>query len=61
MMSENFVSSCHLTNPSELSEVLAEMKSCQMKLQEHEIEKTTLTLSLQKGEAEINRLQEFIR
>lgn len=45
----------------ELSEVFAEMDSYRIKLQEFEIEKTALTLSLQQGEAEINRLQEFIR
>ncbi|KAI7807970.1 coiled-coil domain-containing protein 14 isoform X2 [Triplophysa rosa] len=45
----------------ELSEALAEMKNCLIKLQEHEIEKTASTLRLQQGEAEINTLQEFIR
>ncbi|KAA0713402.1 Coiled-coil domain-containing protein 14 [Triplophysa tibetana] len=43
----------------EFSEALAEMKSCLIKQQEHEIEKAALTLRLQQGEAEINTLQEF--
>ncbi|XP_026070076.1 coiled-coil domain-containing protein 14 isoform X3 [Carassius auratus] len=45
----------------EVSEALAEMQNCQSKLGKYEIEKTTLTLSLQQREAEISRLQEVIR
>ncbi|KTF91891.1 hypothetical protein cypCar_00011701 [Cyprinus carpio] len=45
----------------EVSEALAEMQNCQSKLGKYEIEKTTLTLSLQQREAEIGRLQEVIR
>lgn len=46
---------------AEVSEALAEMQNCQSKLGKYEIEKTTLTLSLQQREAEISRLQEVIR
>ncbi|XP_059416813.1 coiled-coil domain-containing protein 14-like isoform X3 [Carassius carassius] len=45
----------------EVSEALAEMQNCQSKLGKYEIEKTTLTLSLQQRDAEFSRLQEVIR
>ncbi|XP_051568336.1 coiled-coil domain-containing protein 14-like isoform X2 [Myxocyprinus asiaticus] len=45
----------------EVNDALTEMQSCKNKLQECEIEKSSLTLSLQQREAEISRLQEVIR
>ncbi|XP_055070140.2 coiled-coil domain-containing protein 14 isoform X1 [Misgurnus anguillicaudatus] len=45
----------------ELNEALAEIQSCQSKLQKCEFEKTALTLSFQQREGEISRLQEIIR
>ncbi|XP_077055673.1 coiled-coil domain-containing protein 14 isoform X2 [Siphateles boraxobius] len=55
---------CKLENSRlrlEMNEALAQMQGYQTKLQEYEIEKTVLSLSLQRREAEISRLQEVIR
>ncbi|XP_060774773.1 coiled-coil domain-containing protein 14 isoform X2 [Neoarius graeffei] len=45
----------------DVSEALAEMRNCQVKLENTEREKTALTHSLQQKEAEITTLQEIIR
>ncbi|KAI4889794.1 hypothetical protein NFI96_030815, partial [Prochilodus magdalenae] len=55
---------CELENSRirlDVSEALAEMKSCQTKLEDSERENVALTQSLQQKEAEITRLQEMIR